>query len=573
MWLVLPSSAFAATLTVGSNGDYQTIQAAVDEAEPGDIIEIEAGTYTEAIVINTPLWLRGEGRKSTILQSPGDEPAVRVRFTSNVEMRGFTFMAAETEPALDVQEARVVVSASDVVASKGEPNTSGLFKAELSELIMFNMDFDGTGATAEKGGLLELTSGALSCSDCTFRNGTATQTGGAIHSWGAEVTFRNAIFEDNRAQSGGALWSGGPAHSLLTLERSTFERNEAEMTGKTFAGVGGAVAVYGASAHIHRSFFRNNVASENGGAIDMTFTDGSLIEDTHFEDNKAKTGGGLSLVRMQNTSVRQNTFSNHIAANYAGAVYVGGMGDVDLQGNRFCNSSAPEGGLLTSNPWSGPIDVTASNNLIVSSRGMTNAATFLLWPGTNMTVVNNTIHGSQSDNSLIWADEDSTLTFQNNALVANQGSALVSLGSVTPSFNLYWDNDTEPSVKMGSDVLADPAFEDATLDCDANFRYPPGSPLVDAGDEAILDIDGTRSDIGAYGGPGAIAWDLDEDGLIEEDCNPLDPNETTGCDDPANTELVPRGWFCNQSGASPLGVGVAGLGLLAIRRRRRRGST
>ena len=33
-----------------------------------------------------------------------------------------------------------------------------------------------------------------------------------------------------------------------------------------------------------------------------------------------------------------------------------------------------------------------------------------------------------------------------------------------------------------------------------------GSPTEDAGDPEILDPDGTRSDIGAYGGPGAAGW-------------------------------------------------------------------
>ncbi len=38
---------------------------------------------------------------------------------------------------------------------------------------------------------------------------------------------------------------------------------------------------------------------------------------------------------------------------------------------------------------------------------------------------------------------------------------------------------------------------------DSDYHLDPTSPLVDAGDPRILDADGSRADIGAYGGPGA----------------------------------------------------------------------
>ena len=41
------------------------------------------------------------------------------------------------------------------------------------------------------------------------------------------------------------------------------------------------------------------------------------------------------------------------------------------------------------------------------------------------------------------------------------------------------------------------------------------SPLVDAGDPAVLDPDHSRSDIGMYGGVGADLWDLDNDGAFD----------------------------------------------------------
>ena len=47
----------------------------------------------------------------------------------------------------------------------------------------------------------------------------------------------------------------------------------------------------------------------------------------------------------------------------------------------------------------------------------------------------------------------------------------------------------------------DPMFVDST-----DFHLQAFSPLIDAGDPSVLDVDGTRSDIGAYGGPGGSSY-------------------------------------------------------------------
>jgi len=75
----------------------------------------------------------------------------------------------------------------------------------------------------------------------------------------------------------------------------------------------------------------------------------------------------------------------------------------------------------------------------------------------------------------------------------------------------------DPTGQDGN-VSVDPGFLDydpaATAD-DWDLHLTLSSSLVDAGDPAILDPDGSRSDMGAYGGPYAASWDLDWDGYSE----------------------------------------------------------
>ncbi|RME53032.1 MAG: hypothetical protein D6795_05965, partial [Deltaproteobacteria bacterium] len=52
-------------------------------------------------------------------------------------------------------------------------------------------------------------------------------------------------------------------------------------------------------------------------------------------------------------------------------------------------------------------------------------------------------------------------------------------------------------------ISVDPRFVDTTGDDPLawDLHLSSDSPLIDAGDPGILDPDGSRSDIGAYGGP------------------------------------------------------------------------
>jgi hypothetical protein len=100
-------------------------------------------------------------------------------------------------------------------------------------------------------------------------------------------------------------------------------------------------------------------------------------------------------------------------------------------------------------------------------------------------------------------------------------------------------------------VVADPGFVSWSADGDCSnddLRLASGSALRDAGDPKILDPDGSRSDIGAYGGPEAP-----DDWYIEEEVDTSAGSDTSSPDNTgsgSDTDSIDTGEGNSDAGVS-----------------------
>jgi pectin methylesterase-like acyl-CoA thioesterase len=78
--------------TLGVPGDHDTIQAAVDAAEPGDLILVEPGVYEESVSVTTDeLTIRGTDRNEVILDGGFElDNGVRVTGAAGVAIENMT---------------------------------------------------------------------------------------------------------------------------------------------------------------------------------------------------------------------------------------------------------------------------------------------------------------------------------------------------------------------------------------------------------------------------------------------------------------------------------------------------
>lgn len=106
----------------------------------------------------------------------------------------------------------------------------------------------------------------------------------------------------------------------------------------------------------------------------------------------------------------------------------------------------------------------------------------------------------------IWSSGNKI--FVKNSVLSKNNKGIYQIGSgfIESDYNLFWNNAIDVvGLNYGdSDILADPMFVYDTIPT-ANGSYDyhlqKYSPAIDKGDPAILDVDGSRSDIGMFGGP------------------------------------------------------------------------
>jgi OOP family OmpA-OmpF porin len=92
--VLLSGAAWAKEINVP--GDFSKIQEALNAAEPGDVILIAGGDYTENLLITKSVTLQGAGRDFVRIVGDGTVPTVVISKAQNVVISGVTITNGRT---------------------------------------------------------------------------------------------------------------------------------------------------------------------------------------------------------------------------------------------------------------------------------------------------------------------------------------------------------------------------------------------------------------------------------------------------------------------------------------------
>jgi hypothetical protein len=361
--------------------------------------------------------------------------------------------------------------------------------------------FDANQADWEGGGLF-LDTGTGDVTGDTFTNNVSQHEGGGIYAYFPAQRFADDQFVGNSAVHDDA----GAArifHGTSTFEDDTFE-------GNTTGASGGAMKMSHQGNEVRRCVFRNNTAGNLGGALEID-DDSTHIADSTFEGNEARRGGAIHYNSVcWGPTLEGSTFTDNTASSCGGAVaftnddpvrdrlpYSLTATHLRMDGNH---GGGKGGGMCVT--WSG---VDLSNSIVTGNDA--NAAGGLYIDAQMAHLRNLVVSGNDASRGAAMqfvAIGDFEVT--NSVVVSNTGGEAVDVTGSAPlwQYDDVWSNaagdwsGASPELGQGN-VAANPIFRGE------DYRLGAGSPLIDAGDPVSTDPDGSRSDIGAYGGPGG-SW-------------------------------------------------------------------
>ncbi len=273
-------------------------------------------------------------------------------------------------------------------------------------------------------------------------------------------------------------------------------------------------------------------------AVAISATDSSaLLHDIVIEDNHASSGGQCvgafvhidgGAMELSHVEIRDNTAT---CEQVWGQVYMLGgttlMDHIVFSDNQAYTNGESYAGFLVSGGSLGMDAVIMSGNSVEPLDGtawtISDLRSGLLGAtGGTLDISNATIHGNSVDAGYghvragVLYDHNGLSSMVNvsvseQSVVGGSWNATVSYGGIGIGYSNFYDvgsalfHDFAGSTTLSYD---DPLYLDTagTDPSSWDLRLDPGSPLIDEGDPMIYDADGSRSDIGAHGGPGSDGW-------------------------------------------------------------------
>lgn len=454
---------------------FPTISGAVATAVDGDIVCVAAGTYMETLDFDGKMIeVHGADRDTTIIDGGGVGPVVRfdsgegvgsvlsgVTVTGGVSDKGAGVYMDHASPALN----DVLITGNACIETDSSCYGAGMYvrgngpTLTAVEIADNTMALSGT-AYAEGGGFyadyhssttvsgVMVYDNAITCGDVGSTsvrcygggislNGSAAMSGDGLVVSGNSVTIAGS----------GEAWGGGlnvQESSVLTIDDLSVARNTVSVAdGSAY---GGGICVQDiAELYLSRAWVGENAA-----------------------EGTTSIGGGIYAVERSIVTIDGGiVLGNSAAGADASGAYGGGLNadqeaivtltSVVVAGNDATASDDAAGGGF----WLGDVTLALNGVVVYANTAAADSAT------------GGAISREDGDQTVGYCD-----VFGNSAEAFNNVDALDS-----------------------TNLTVDPEFADTTSANPAEWdvHLAATSPLVDMGDTAEVDPDGTRADMGAYG--------------------------------------------------------------------------
>jgi hypothetical protein len=291
--LLLVPSALAATISVPA--DHPTIQAAVNAAASGDVIEITPGTYVGDVnIVGKQLTLVGTGTLpgDVVVQGTGSGSVLDITGGADVSILNLNITGGVDQPAgvgggVDIRNSDASLQGVAIIGNESNAG-AGLF-IDNGELVMNQCLLQGNAANGGGGGMYIQNSDADLTGVLVWNN---TYSNGAIFSLNSSVVLDRSHFTGNSGTGAVLQASGTISGSAITVTNTVINAN----TGSGPIGVTEISAV---------KVFNCTVAENDSSSYGLASVSGEFIVGNTIAidpDRPAVTGGGTVDARYSNIS-------------------------------------------------------------------------------------------------------------------------------------------------------------------------------------------------------------------------------------------------------------------------------
>jgi serine protease len=308
---------------------------------------------------------------------------------------------------------------------------------------------------------------------------------------GPQVT----IIKGNGRSSVVRFTSGEGATSVLS--GFTVQDGATELQG--FNRLGGGIYINQASPKIIGNIIKNNTATHGGGGIGINGNASPLIQgnvithNQHLPGDIYPGGGGISVSGGASPMILDNTITDNSSLIRGGGISLHQTGAVVVRNNKIHRNLAHFGGGLYRESFSSDSIV---QNLITDNQTDSGFGGGAHISGGALTVLNNTIANNDSFGSaLVLGIFQPGAAIRNNLIIAKDGQiALACLNSNQATLNnnnvfsfqgIAYFNTCVNQTGINGNISVDPLFVNPAA---GDYHLRPGSPSIDAGDNAALNL-------------------------------------------------------------------------------------